>query len=68
MAHNQGAGTGGVDASLIWETDRSENLGGRSFNDKFNFMQRFYHIGASTSDLVAVAVYMAVRNCEGCRL
>ncbi|KAF8704341.1 peroxidase family, partial [Rhizoctonia solani] len=65
ITHNAQAGTGGVDASLIWETDRSENLGGRSFNDTFGFMLNFYNIRASMSDLIALATYTAVRNCQG---
>ncbi|CAE6527596.1 unnamed protein product [Rhizoctonia solani] len=65
ITHNAQTGTGGVDASLIWETDRSENLGGRSFNATFGFMVNFYNIRASMSDLVALATYTAVRNCGG---
>ncbi|CAE7118712.1 unnamed protein product, partial [Rhizoctonia solani] len=65
ITHNAQSGTGGVDASLIWETDRSENLGGRSFNDTFGFMMNFYNIRASMSDLIALATYTAVRNCGG---
>ncbi|CEL54380.1 Manganese peroxidase 2 OS=Phlebia radiata GN=mnp2 PE=1 SV=1 [Rhizoctonia solani AG-1 IB] len=65
ITHNAEAGTGGVDASLIWETDRSENLGGRSFNDTFGFMLNFYNIRASMSDLIALATYTAVRTCRG---
>ncbi|KAJ1302490.1 hypothetical protein OPQ81_002808 [Rhizoctonia solani] len=65
ITHNAQTGTGGVDASLIWETDRSENLGGRSFNDTFGFMLNFYNIRASMSDLIALAAYTAVRNCGG---
>ncbi|CAE6459670.1 unnamed protein product [Rhizoctonia solani] len=65
ITHNAQTGTGGVDASLIWETDRSENLGGRSFNDTFGFMMNFYNIRASMSDLIALATYTAVRNCQG---
>ncbi|CUA76304.1 hypothetical protein RSOLAG22IIIB_12186 [Rhizoctonia solani] len=65
ITHNAQAGTGGVDASLIWETDRSENLGGRSFNDTFSFMLNFYSIRASMSDMIALAAYTAVRMCNG---
>ncbi|KDN35391.1 hypothetical protein RSAG8_11612, partial [Rhizoctonia solani AG-8 WAC10335] len=65
ITHNAQAGTGGVDASLIWETDRSENLGGRSFNATFAFMLNSHNIRASMSDLVALATYTAVRSCGG---
>ncbi|CAE6449006.1 unnamed protein product [Rhizoctonia solani] len=65
ITHNAQNGTGGVDASLIWETDRSENLGGRSFNDTFGFMMGFYSVRVSMSDLIALAAYTAVRNCKG---
>ncbi|EUC58587.1 manganese peroxidase [Rhizoctonia solani AG-3 Rhs1AP] len=65
ITHNAQNGTGGVDASLIWETDRSGNLGGRSFNDTFAFMMEFHSVRVSMSDLIALAAYTAVRNCKG---
>ncbi|CAE6419333.1 unnamed protein product [Rhizoctonia solani] len=65
ITHDARAGTGGVDASLMWETDRSENKGGRTFNSTFGFMMSVYSIRASMSDLIALAAYTAVRNCGG---
>ncbi|KAH7338651.1 heme peroxidase [Rhizoctonia solani] len=65
ITYNAQTGTGGVDASLMWETDRSENKGGRTFNSTFGFMMNVYNIRASMSDLIALAAYTAVRNCGG---
>ncbi|KAF8750532.1 peroxidase family [Rhizoctonia solani] len=63
ITHNAQEGTGGVDASLIWETNRAPN--GRAFNGTFGFMLNYYSIRASMSDLIALATYTAVRNCQG---
>ncbi|QRV79935.1 manganese peroxidase 2 [Ceratobasidium sp. AG-Ba] len=65
ISHDAATGTGGMDASLLFETERPENLGGRSFNDTFGFMSGHYSTRASMADLIALATYTAVRNCGG---
>lgn len=55
---------GGLDASLLFETDRSENIGD-AFNTTFEFLAKFYNSRASASDLLALATYTATRSCGG---
>jgi hypothetical protein len=56
--------TGGLDASIMFETDRSENIGA-AFNSSLAFFANFYSTRASVSDLIALSVYTAVRSCSG---
>ncbi|KAG7450055.1 heme peroxidase [Guyanagaster necrorhizus] len=67
ITHNAADGTGGMDASIMFEMDRPENPGS-AFNSTMNFMINFYNIQTSMADLFALAVYAAVRACGGPRL
>lgn len=58
------SGIGGLDASLMFETGRSENVG-PAFQTTFIFLQQFFSVRASISDLLALSMYAAVRACDG---
>jgi Peroxidase len=57
-------GSGGLDASIMFETDRAENIGA-AFNTSLAFFANYYSTRASVSDLIALSVYTAVRSCGG---
>ncbi len=67
ITHNAAEGTGGMDASILFEMDRPENPGS-AFNATMGFMTNFYNIQTSMADLFALAVYTAVRTCGGPRI
>lgn len=67
ITHNAAEGTGGMDASIMFEMDRPENPGS-AFNATMGFMTNFYNIQTSMADLLALAVYTAVRTCGGPRI
>jgi hypothetical protein len=56
--------TGGLDASIMFETNRAENTGA-AFNTSLAFFANYYSTQASVSDLIALSVYTAVRSCGG---
>lgn len=62
--HDAAAGTGGLDASIMFELDRDENVGS-AFNNTFGFLSNYYSVRASASDLVALAVVAATNRCDG---
>ncbi|KAL2051140.1 hypothetical protein ABVK25_008569 [Lepraria finkii] len=57
-------GLGGLDASIGFETTRTENVG-PAFNDALLFFSFFYNAQVSMSDLIALGVVTAVANCGG---
>lgn len=57
-------GSGGLDASIMFETERSENIGA-AFNSSLAFFANYYSTRVSVSDLIALSVYTAVRSCGG---
>lgn len=57
-------GTGGVDASIGFETLREEDSGS-AFNDSFAYFRPYVNAYVSTADLVALSVSMSVGNCGG---
>ncbi|KAI3399127.1 hypothetical protein diail_7706 [Diaporthe ilicicola] len=59
-----GAGTGGVDASIGFETERGENSGS-AFNDSFTFWAPFVNDAVSMADLVAIGTVMSMGLCGG---
>ncbi|KAI0158623.1 heme peroxidase [Pestalotiopsis sp. NC0098] len=61
---NVTAGTGGVDASIGFETFREENKGS-AFNDSFTFWRPFVNEFVSMADLVAMGTVMSVNLCGG---
>lgn len=57
-------GTGGLDASLQFETMNSEDTG-PGFNTSLGFYSNYYTSRSSMSDLIALGVYFSVRSCGG---
>ncbi|KAK8038133.1 hypothetical protein PG994_014900 [Apiospora phragmitis] len=57
-------GTGGLDASLQFETMNPENPG-PGFNTSLSFYSTYYTSRSSMSDLIALGVYYSVRSCGG---
>jgi hypothetical protein len=53
-----------LDASIMFETARSENVGA-AFTTTLTNMLPFYNTRASISDLLALSVYASVRSCGG---
>lgn len=62
--YNKAEGTGGMDASIMFETEREENPG-LAFNATFSFNLGYYTVRSSMADLIALAVHVAVRACGG---
>ncbi|KAI2471093.1 heme peroxidase [Annulohypoxylon bovei var. microspora] len=58
------AGTGGLDASIGFETGREENSGS-AFNDSFTFWKPFVNEFVPMADLLAVGTVMSVHLCGG---
>ncbi|KAL6872280.1 heme peroxidase [Trichoderma longibrachiatum] len=58
------AGTGGLDASIVFEMDRLENIGD-AFQETLNIFKGNYNNRVSMSDLFALATVMAVGGCSG---
>jgi len=56
--------SGGLDASIGFETTRDENVG-VAFNDALTFFSYFINNRVSMSDLIALGVVTAVGNCGG---
>lgn len=61
---DKATGTGGLDASLQFETDRAENAGD-AFNDTFAFANNYHTTRTSAADLVALSMVIAIGNCGG---
>ncbi|KAK8066566.1 WSC domain-containing protein [Apiospora hydei] len=62
--HDAAAGTGGLDASILFETDRAENPG-TAFNDTFGFFAAHYNGDVSFADLIALGLVTATTSCGG---
>ncbi|KXJ88031.1 heme peroxidase [Microdochium bolleyi] len=58
------AGTGGLDASIRFETARDENEGA-AFNNTFGFMGGYYNAHVPLADLIALGVVVAADRCGG---
>ncbi|KAG8164199.1 hypothetical protein KVR01_006117 [Diaporthe batatas] len=65
--HDADAGTGGLDASIFFELDRPENIGG-AFNNTFAFFAGFHSARASASDLLAMSAIIASFSCGGAKI
>lgn len=61
---DKATGTGGLDASIQFETNRDENKGD-AFNATFAFTNNYYTVRTSAADLVALSTVIAVGNCGG---
>ncbi|KAJ6592528.1 heme peroxidase [Mycena capillaripes] len=57
------AGTGGIDASIGFETLRPENSGS-AMNDSLGFFAPFVNAHVSTADMIALSVVMSVGTCS----
>lgn len=57
------AGTGGLDASISFETDRDENKG-PAFNATMKQLYLFHSARSSMADMIAMAVTLAVGSCS----
>lgn len=64
MTADVAAGTGGLDASIGFETLRPENIG-NTFNDSLYYFSFFISAKVSMADLMALGVAMAVGACGG---
>ncbi|KAI0123579.1 WSC domain-containing protein [Xylariales sp. AK1849] len=62
--HNAAAGTGGLDASILFELDREENPGS-AFNNTFGFLNNYYTLQSGAADLLALSVVVATGACGG---
>ena len=58
------AGTGGIDASIGFETFRPENVG-VAFNDSMGFFSIFMNAKTSVADLIALGTAMSIGACGG---
>ncbi|KAI3577953.1 heme peroxidase [Fusarium oxysporum f. sp. albedinis] len=67
ITHDAKAGTGGLDASIYWESSRPENPG-KAFNNTFGFFSGFHNPRATASDLTALGTVLAVGACNGPRI
>ncbi|KAK4081296.1 CAZyme family AA2 [Trichoderma aggressivum f. europaeum] len=61
------AGTGGLDASIVFEMDRSENVGD-AFRETLGIFKGSYNTRASMADLFAIGAVMAVGACSDGRV
>jgi hypothetical protein len=57
------AGTGGLDASIVFETDRPENIG-EAFSETLDTFLGAYTTRSSMADLFAIAAILAVGACS----
>jgi hypothetical protein len=57
-------GTGGLDASLVFETNGGENIGA-GFNTTLATYAPFLSSRASMADIIAMGIYTATRSCGG---
>ncbi|KAH8888604.1 heme peroxidase [Thozetella sp. PMI_491] len=64
---NVTAGTGGLDASIGFETLRSENSGS-AMNDSFTFWRPFVNDAVPMADLVALGTVMSSSLCGGYKI
>ncbi|KAF5343652.1 hypothetical protein D9758_014692 [Tetrapyrgos nigripes] len=59
------AGTGGLDASLLYEMDRPENKGTAAFNVTYGFLSSLFSRKISMADLTALGTYTVLGVCGG---
>ncbi|KAI9317816.1 heme peroxidase [Zopfochytrium polystomum] len=68
ITHDAEAGTGGVDASLRWELNRTDENRGSAFTSTLDVVGRFHDSVTPLADLVAMALVTAVGHCGGPRI
>ncbi|KAH7127671.1 heme peroxidase [Dactylonectria macrodidyma] len=64
ITHDKAKGTGGLDASIMFETERSEN-NGASFNHTLNELHEFVSPRSSGADMLALSLVASVASCGG---
>ena len=64
MTANVAAGTGGIDASIGFETFRAENVG-VAINDTLFFFTFFFNAKLSMADLIAAGAAISIGACGG---
>ncbi|KAF4963061.1 hypothetical protein FSARC_8892 [Fusarium sarcochroum] len=64
ITHEKSGKTGGLDASIFFETTRPEN-NARAFNNTFNFFNYLTSTKASAADLLAMSVVVSHSACGG---
>ncbi|KAH8667468.1 heme peroxidase [Tricladium varicosporioides] len=64
VTHHTSDGSGGLDASIGFETDRNENAGA-AMNDTMRFFRNRVNAKVSSADLLALSVTASVENCGG---
>ncbi|KAJ7476877.1 L-ascorbate oxidase [Mycena galericulata] len=62
--HDVATGLGGLDGSIGFETNRPENIGS-AFNETVLFFRQLQTKTSSFSDLLAMGVVLAIKNCAG---
>ncbi|KAJ7234628.1 heme peroxidase [Mycena haematopus] len=62
--HNISDGTGGLDGSIFFETDRSENVGA-GMNNTLNDFSTYPNKYVTRADIIALATVFAVATCSG---
>ncbi|KAJ7775683.1 heme peroxidase [Mycena maculata] len=62
--YNSTTGLGGLDGSIGFETNRPENVGS-AFNTTVSFFAPLQTAQTSFSDLLALGVILAIKNCAG---
>lgn len=67
ITYNAADGTGGLDTSIMFETERPENLGA-AFNETLVFLNNLYSIQTPMADLLAAGLSVSVRSCGGLRI
>ncbi|KAB2581378.1 putative l-ascorbate oxidase protein [Lasiodiplodia theobromae] len=65
ITHDKSAGTGGLDASIIYEATKDKRP---SFNNTFTSMADFVNPHASAADMIALAFVSSIASCGGPRV
>ncbi|KAK1712134.1 heme peroxidase [Colletotrichum lupini] len=69
ITHNTFSGEGGLDASIMFELNREDNVDTRPvFETTLHFMSLFHTPRSSIADLLALGVYTSLANCGGPQL
>lgn len=64
VTHDHAKGTGGLDASIMFETERDENKGA-AFNNTLSDIYEFISPRSSGADMLALSLVASVASCGG---